>query len=142
MLQLFRTGFWVVFVTMYPLTLIAVTYAPELLRVWLGADFAIQGAAALRWLAVGVLSNSLASIPFALLQGIGRSDTTAKIHLVEAPLYLGLMVWLIHERGITGAAIAWSVRTTLDLVLLYWQSREQVRGTRTGWSRTVRRLPC
>jgi len=66
------------------------------------------------------LTNSLAALPFALLQGIGRSDTTAKVHLVEAPVYLLLIVWLIQAYGITGAAVAWCARTTLDMTLLYW----------------------
>jgi len=81
--------------------------------------------------------NSLASMPFALLQGVGRSDTTAKIHLVEAPAYLVLMVWLIHQYGITGAAAAWSARTTLDLALLYWQAGQPLTTATGGWLRDI-----
>jgi O-antigen/teichoic acid export membrane protein len=117
--DLFRTGMQVVFLSMYPIVFVVITFAPELLRIWLGGAFAVQSAPVLRWLALGVLMNSLASLPFALLQGIGRSDTTAKIHLTEVPIYLVLMVWLIQRYGITGAAIAWSARTTLDMALLY-----------------------
>ncbi len=133
MMDLFRTGLWFLFLSMYPLVFITVAFAPELLRLWLGTAFARQSAGALQWLALGVLMNSLASMPFALLQGMGRSDTTAKIHLVEAPAYLVLMVWLIHRYGITGAAAAWSARTTLDLGLLYWQAAQPLT-TATGGS--------
>jgi len=137
MVVLFRTGLWVLFLSMYPIAFIIVTFAPDLLRLWLGSAFALQSTGALRWLAVGVLMNSLASMPFALLQGIGRSDTTARIHLVEAPLYLVLLVWLINEYGITGAAIAWSARTTLDLALLYWQTAQHLRAATAGWLRNI-----
>lgn len=137
MVTLYWTGFQAVFLTMYPIIVVVVAFAPDLLRIWLGGDFAAQSAIPLRWLAVGVLANSLASIPFAFLQGIGRSDTTARIHLVEAPLYFALMIWLIHRRGIAGAAVAWSARTTLDLAVLYWQAGKHVRGPRTEWSRTA-----
>jgi O-antigen/teichoic acid export membrane protein len=108
--RLFRAGLWAVFLTMYAVTFVTITFAPELLSLWLGPAFAVQSTSALRWLAVGVLTNSLASVPFALLQGVGRSDITAKIHVAEAPLYFILMVWLIQEFGIT----------TLDMSLLYW----------------------
>ena len=137
MVDLFRTGLWVLFLSMYPIAFIIITFAPELLRLWLGNAFALQGTGALRWLAVGVLMNSLASMPFALLQGVGRSDTTAKIHLLEAPLYLGLMVWLIHQYGITGAAIAWSARTTLDLALLSWQTSQGLATATAAWPRNI-----
>ena len=79
--------------------------------------------------------NSMASLPFALLQGVGRSDTTAKIHLAEAPPYLFLMVWLIRQQGINGAAIAWCARTTLDMLLLYWYSRRQLPVAKSRWLR-------
>ena len=48
----------------------------------------------LQILAVGVFINSLAQVPFALLQGVGRPDLTATLHLIELPLYLGLLWWL------------------------------------------------
>ncbi len=144
MVELFRTGLWVLFLTIYPIAFVVVTFAPELLRFWLGSAFALQSTDALRWLAVGVLMNSLASMPFALLQGVGRSDTTAKIHLVEAAPYLLLMVWLIHRYGITGAAIAWTARTTLDLALLYWQTGQfywqtgqRLVAAKAGWFRNI-----
>ena len=128
-LDLFRTGMRAVFLGLYPITFIVVTFAPELLRIWLGDTFASQSTQVLRWLALGVLMNSLAAMPFALLQGIGRSDATAKIHLLEAPVYVILMVWLIREHGINGAAIAWCIRTTIDLSLLYWCAGRYVGAT-------------
>jgi len=138
--ELFRAGIWFVFLCMYPIVFIVITFAPELLRAWLGSSFAAQSSDVLRWLALGVLMNSFASLPFALLQGVGRSDTTAKIHLAEAPLYLVLMVWLIREHGINGAAVAWCVRTTLDMFLLYWFAGRQLRNMERDWLRDTRFL--
>jgi len=127
--DLFRTGIRAVVLGMYPITFIVITFAPQFLRVWLGDTFALQSTHVLRWLALGVLMNSLAAMPFALLQGIGRSDTTGTIHLVEAPVYVILMVWLIRQYGINGAAIAWCIRTTVDLSLLYWFAAPHVGAT-------------
>jgi len=134
---LYRRGLTIVLLAMYPLAFIVIAFAPELLRLWLGDTFARESATSLRWVALGVLSNSLAALPFALLQGVGRSDLTAKIHLIEFPIYLVLMVWLIRHYGINGAAIAWCIRTTLDLGLLSWWSARQFRDAGGRWFRDV-----
>jgi len=94
-------------------------FAKEILQIWLGADFAIKSTVALQILAFGVLINSLAHIPFALLQGIGRPDLPAKFHLLELPLYIGLVWFLISQWGIAGAAVAWTLRGALDAFLLF-----------------------
>lgn len=134
LLELFRAGYWILLVAMYPISFVIIAFAPELLRGWLGGTFVINSTAVLRWLTVGVLTNSLASVPFALLQGLGRSDTTAKIHLAEAPVYLVLMVWLIRSFGITGAAIAWSARTTADMIILFVFAERQLNTRVSQWS--------
>ena len=135
--KLFRAGMWTILLSMYPIVFLVITFAPEVLGLWLGSDFAVQSSGVLRWLALGVLMNSMASLPFALLQGVGRSDTTAKIHLAEAPFYLLLMVWLIRHYGVNGAAIAWCVRTTLDMSLLYWYASRQRRPSEPLWLRDI-----
>ena len=137
MVKLFRLGVRAVFLAMYPIAFVVITFAPELLRIWLGSTFATESTDALRWLAAGVLMNSLAALPFALLQGIGRSETTAKIHFAEAPIYFALMIWLVLQYGITGAAIAWCARTTLDMALLSWYARGDLRSGASGWARDI-----
>ena len=96
-----------------------VVYAEQILQIWLGGDFAAESTAAMQVLALGVLINSLAQTPFALLQGVGRPDLPAKFHLIELPIYVGMAWILIGEFGIAGAAGAWTVRVALDTVLLF-----------------------
>jgi O-antigen/teichoic acid export membrane protein len=103
--------------------LLFVTLAQQGLELWLGGDFARHGAVALQWLAVGVLFNSVAQIPFALLQSAGRADLAAKLHLLELPLYLAGVWWLIERYGITGAAMAWTLRSFLDCVGMFLLGR-------------------
>ena len=93
-------------------------FARPVLTLWVGANFAREGAAVLQILAAGVLFNSLALVPYNLLQGIGRPDLTAKFHLLEVPLHLGLLWLLLTRFGLPGAALAFSLRVTLDFVLL------------------------
>ena len=107
------------FLVLFPIMLCTVALAQDGLKLWLGVEFAEHSFRVLQLLAVGVFINSLAHVPFALLQGVGRPDLTATLHLIELPLYLGLLWWLISTRGIEGAAIAWSVRVAVDALLLF-----------------------
>lgn len=118
--RLFERGVSYILLLMLPFALIVTAFAPEGLTLWLGEDFAEQSTPALRWLAIGVLINSLAHVPFGFLQADGRPDLTAKLHLVELPVYFVLLWWLLGLRGIEGAAIAWAVRVTVDAAALYF----------------------
>jgi O-antigen/teichoic acid export membrane protein len=116
------------FLVLFPIMLCTVALAQDGLRLWLGAEFAQHSFRVLQCLAVGVFINSLAYVPFALLQGAGRPDLTATLHLMELPLYLGLLWWLIRMRGIDGAAIAWSVRVAVDALCLFVLARRFLPG--------------
>src|SRR5260370_7975801 len=108
--------------------LCTVALAQDGLKLWLGAEFAQHSFRVLQWLAVGVFLNGMAQVPFSLLQGVGRPDLTAKLHLIELPMYLGLMWWLISKRGIEGAAIAWSARAAIDALFLFVLARRVLPG--------------
>jgi O-antigen/teichoic acid export membrane protein len=101
-----------------PLAASLIAFAPDLIALWVGPSFAHDSAPVLQVLALGLLLNSLAIVPFGLIQGMGRADITAKFHLLELPLYLLLLWYAVQTWGIVGAAIAWVVRVGLDLVLL------------------------
>jgi O-antigen/teichoic acid export membrane protein len=111
---------------LFPIILVVVTLAQDGLKLWLGAEFAEHGFRVLQWLAVGVFINGLAAAPFAVVQGAGRPDLTAKLHLVELPVYLMTMYWLTNVRGIEGAAIAWTGRVTFDAIVLFILARQFV----------------
>lgn len=68
---------------------------------------------------IGIFLNSAARVPFTLLQAHGRADLTAKLHLIELPIFAALLVAGVHAFGITGAALAWTLRVALDTTLLY-----------------------
>lgn len=116
---LFKRGVKYAFLAIFPILLIIMTFAYEGLNLWLGGEFAQQGTRVLQWLAVGVFFNSLTLIPFALVQGVGRPDLTAKLHFIELPFYLVIAWWLIINRGIEGAAIAWVARVAVDTFFLF-----------------------
>ncbi len=99
---------------LFPLVLLIVVFARDGLKVWLGAAFAQNSFHVLQWLAAGVFLNSLSNVPFAMLQGLGRPDVTAKLHMIELP-FLSVALWgLTKTYGIEGTAIAWTARVTVD----------------------------
>jgi O-antigen/teichoic acid export membrane protein len=116
---LFSRSLKYVLLALAPAALLLMLHAKDILRIWLGDDFAAQGHVVLRVLAFGVLINSLAHVPFALLQGMGRPDIPAKFHLVELPFYVGLALFSIGHWGIAGGAVAWTVRVAVDACLLF-----------------------
>lgn len=123
---LFQQSLKTLFIVLFPISLCAITLAQDALRLWLGAEFASHSFRVLQWLAGGVLINSLALVPFTFLQGAGRPDLTAKLHLIELPLYLALLWWMIHTYGIEGAAISWTCRVTADALVLFVLARCEI----------------
>ena len=55
--------------TVGPAALVLIFFARPLLTLWLGAKFADEGALVLQILAVGVLTNSLAYVPYSFCEG-------------------------------------------------------------------------
>lgn len=107
-----------VFLAVVPAVALVGVFAPLILDVWLGADYVEYSTAAMRILALGVLANALAHVPYAFLQAIGRPDITARLHLLELIFHVPATWWLVNHFGIPGAAMAWTLRVILDAILL------------------------
>jgi O-antigen/teichoic acid export membrane protein len=108
-----------IFLALFPITLLVVMFAREGLMIWLGTEFAENSTYVLQLLMIGIFINSHGQVPFGLIQGAGRPDLTAKLHMFELPLYLILLWWLLNDFGIIGAAVAWVLRIVIDTVLLF-----------------------
>jgi len=108
-----------VVVLVLPAALVVAVFAHPLLALWLNASFAGPATPVLQLLLVGIFLNSAAHLPYALLQAHGRSDLTAKLHLLELPVFAVLLIAGVHLFGIAGAALAWALRVVLDTALLY-----------------------
>lgn len=111
-----RQGVIATLVLLFPLTFIASAFSPELLGLWLDQTFSENSAVVLSWIAAGVLVNSAAQIIYALVQGTGRADWTAKLHIAEAVPYWILLWFALTNYGIQGAAVAWFMRVAVDAV--------------------------
>lgn len=120
-----------------PLVIFVVIAAEPLLLLWLGNEFAVNSTKVLQLLAIGVLVNSVAMVPYTALQAIGRPDITAKLHMVELPIYL-LMIWgFTIKMGIEGVALAWVLRVTIDGAMLLFFFHRLVHFVELQWKQII-----
>lgn len=127
-----------IFCAIAPLSLMLVLFARSIIGTWLGPGFVDKSATPLQFLAVGVFINCFAHVPYCFLQALGRPDTAAKLFLCELIPY-GLVVWWMIDRyGISGAAAAWSLRVTVEVLLLLWLAQRQL--ALSAWRAVDRRM--
>lgn len=126
---LYAKGLRYLLIVLFPIVLVLVALAPELLHLWLGAEFAARSTGVLRLFAVAILVNSLATVPFVLLQARGRADVSAKLHIAQIPLYLALLWAMIQQFGLEGAATAALLRAAISATLLFSIAHRLVPGS-------------
>ena len=113
---------------MTPIVFAVAVLAHPILNIWLGQEFAAQSTTVLQILSIGMLVNSIGQVPYTAIQAMGRPDITAKIHMTELPLYLGLIWFLVLKMGITGAALAWLIRVVIDTIVLNMLAQRMMPG--------------
>ena len=62
----------------------------------------------------------MAFVAYTLLQSQGRPDLTGKLHFAEVAPFLGILWLLTSTFGINGAATAWTLRSVLDALAMFW----------------------
>lgn len=120
--NLFKHSITLLLVLIFPLTLFVSVFSSDILRLWIGSEFSEKSYLVMQIFSIGILINCMAHIPFTLIQGMGRSRTTAIIHIVELPLFALLLWVLILHFGVKGAAIAWLIRISGDAVAMFLQA--------------------
>ena len=108
--RLFRHAALGILALVLPPCLLAILFADILLGWWLGAAFAADAAAPMRFLAAGVVLAALDGVAAALIDGAGRAARNALLAVAELIVYLPLLFLALDAWGITGAAIVWTLR--------------------------------
>lgn len=117
---------WLVIVALIMLivTIALASLLPVILPIWIGAKLPSESVRIGQILCLGVFANSIGSMYYALLHAKGKASITAKIQLLELPLYVSALYWLISAYGINGAAWAWAGRMIADAGFLVFISRK------------------
>ncbi len=103
-----------------PIFSLIIIMSEPFLFFWLGGSFVTNSKLILQILAIGVYINSLAAIPFTAIHALSRPDLTAKIHMMELPIYIILVWYLIKTGGVTGMALAWTIRMLIDGIMMFY----------------------
>ena len=103
-----------------PALAIGMVLIDPLCRLWIGESATKAVVPIARIMMLGVYLNCIAYVPLVALQARGDPDRLAKIHVMETPVFLIVIYLSTKFYGVTGAAIAWSVRLLIDTVILLW----------------------
>ncbi len=124
-----------------PLLLLVFFFSRNILDLWLGSDFARHSTVVLQLLAIGFLINSVITVAYNYLQGIGRVDVTTKFQVLELVIYSLLMWAFVRSWGINGAALATALRLAIFTFFNFWAA-QKVGGLKLSrlWDACIARL--
>jgi len=106
-----------------PLVVLGLLIFEPFLHFWVGTQLGPQASHIGEILLLGAWIDGLAYVPTVFLQAQGRPDVPAKLHMIEILPFL-LVLWIgLKTWGVEGGALAWTIRSTGDSLLLFWTSR-------------------
>jgi O-antigen/teichoic acid export membrane protein len=97
----------------------ALTIYP-ILSIWISTDFAIRAYPIALIFMVGAFINGIATVSYTFLHAIGKTKLTAQFHIAELFIYIIMIYVLSKQFGLIGAAVAWVLRVSIDLILLHF----------------------
>lgn len=112
----FRRWLWMVVVMMIAICTLLALLMPILMPLWIRVNLNHESVIVGQILCIGVFANSIGTMFYALLHAKGRPDLTAKLHLVELPIYISCLFLFLHHYGIVGAAWVWVGRMIFDAI--------------------------
>ncbi|MFZ0929693.1 MAG: polysaccharide biosynthesis C-terminal domain-containing protein [Syntrophobacteraceae bacterium] len=102
-----------------PMMFVLYVWAPEIFRLWLGHELALQVTLPFRVLIFGFGAALLAPLSGTLMEAIGRPDIVVKLYMVELPFNIAIVWVLVRHYGIPGAALSFTVRALLETSVLW-----------------------
>jgi O-antigen/teichoic acid export membrane protein len=103
-----------------PFSLLLMAFPFELLKLWLGGEFAAQSALVLQLFSIGILAAAVGVVLIPILFASNKPAIVAKLYLVELPVFIVSTIYLSNHYGIVGAAWAWMLRSVLDTLLIWY----------------------
>ncbi len=107
-----------------PVCSFLILISSEFFELWAGREFALESTTPFLVLIIGVSFYVLGYVPNAVIVSVGRTDTLARIYLIELVPFLLIAIFLTHSMGIIGAALAWSIRVSIDALLIFVFARK------------------
>lgn len=127
----------VLFAVFAPLAVVVILLAPWGLGVWVGAEIAAQSAEVMQILMIAMFINIFGLAPTAMLDALGKPAVTAISHVVQFPIYVAALWFLIPKYGLRGAAIIWVVRNLVDTLTLAYFAEKNFKAAAINWRRVL-----
>jgi O-antigen/teichoic acid export membrane protein len=122
----FRKILIITMIVMFFVAICQYFLGPELLYLWMSDNVGKNSILVINIMAFGLVPYTLGTMCISLLHAYGRTDLTAKLNLIEAPIFYILIYVMIYNYGVVGAAISWVVRIVIDSVILYFIAVNQM----------------
>ena len=126
-IHLYRKSIFFILLGMGTVSLGIILFSYFGLSLWISPDFAKKSWLLTCILALGLLFNSLAQVPYALIQAKGDVKLTSIIHVCEFFLYVPMLIGALKIDGVRGAAIAWTFRVILDYTVLSFFANKKLK---------------
>lgn len=99
-------------------------FGADILQLWLAEKSLPEHAEVVKILSLGLVPYTVGTVCISMLHAYGKTELTAKINILEFPLFIALIYLLISWYGVIGAAIAWTIRVTLDALIVFFFTRK------------------
>lgn len=110
----------------FAVAVIGIVFAEEILRAWLGSDFAQGSSNILLLVLLGSFLNAIAHPAVSLLLGSGRASLVASCVTIEFIAFVVALWAAVPTYGAIGAAAIWVIRVALDAAfIVYFVVRER-----------------
>lgn len=100
-------------------TFVFVLFGDDILSLWLKNNANEESIKILKILSLGLIPYTVGTLSVSLLHAYGRSEVTAKLNLLEFPVFLCLVYFFVDHWGLVGAAYAWAIRVTMDAIIVF-----------------------
>jgi O-antigen/teichoic acid export membrane protein len=129
---LLTLGLRLLLATLMPICIAGNVLMAPFLHFWVGSSVPIVAATVGSILIFGFWMHGVGHIPSTVLFGRGRPDMVAKLYIAYVIVYFPILLVLLDEFGLPGAAIAWSIRASFDLSLFWWARTTRRDALHTG----------
>jgi O-antigen/teichoic acid export membrane protein len=116
-----------ILIVMAPIAAVLMFMSHTIFQIWLGSEYAQRSTLPFQILAASMIFNAVGHIPAAVLEAIGKPKLKAGLFALYAGPYFVALWFLTKEFGITGAAIAWLLRTLAESALFSIVSLKHVK---------------
>ena len=100
------------------LTVLGIIFSEKIILIWFGSEYLGNTIVVFQILLIGLLFNSLAQIPYSVIQARGYANYTALLHSLEIIPHILFLWFMVTSYGIIGAALSITIRSAVDALLL------------------------